>query len=90
MQAFAAMLDFVAGRVVVDPTGLTGRYEFSVRFSPPGVRPGGGPDDPPDFFAAVQSSWGSSLGDAGTSQYARDRSRRTASGELTVEAIQEF
>jgi uncharacterized protein (TIGR03435 family) len=32
MQAFAGMLDFVAGRVVVDRTGLKGRYEFTVRF----------------------------------------------------------
>ena len=58
MQAFAGMLDFVAGRVVVDRTGLQGRYEFSVRFSPPGVRSAGGPDDPPDFFTALQEQLG--------------------------------
>lgn len=61
MQAFAGMLDFVAGRIVVDRTGLTGRYEFNLRFSPPGGRSGGGPDDPPDFFTAVQEQLGLKL-----------------------------
>jgi len=58
MQAFAGMLDYVAGRVVVDRTGLPGRYEFSLRFVPPGRPPAVGSDDPPDFFTALQEQVG--------------------------------
>ena len=58
MPMFAGLLDYVAGRVVVDRTNLTGRYEFAVRFMPPGMPPGGRPDDPPDFFTAIQEQLG--------------------------------
>jgi uncharacterized protein (TIGR03435 family) len=58
MQAFASMLDYVAGRVVVDRTGLPGRYEFSLRFVPPGMTPAGASDGPPDFFTALQEQVG--------------------------------
>jgi uncharacterized protein (TIGR03435 family) len=55
---FAGLLDYVAGRVVVDRTNLTGRYEFAVRFTPPGMPAAGRPDDPPDFFTAIQEQLG--------------------------------
>ena len=58
LPMFAGLLDYVAGRVVVDRTGLTGRYEFTVRFTPPGTPPAGRPDDPPDFFTAIQEQLG--------------------------------
>ena len=56
MSQFAGLLDYVAGRVVVDRTGLTGRYEFTLRFTPPGLPPAG--DDRPDFFTAIQEQLG--------------------------------
>jgi len=55
MPQFAGLLDYVAGRVVVDRTGLTGRYEFTLRFTPPGIPPS---DDRPDFFTAIQEQLG--------------------------------
>jgi len=56
LQMFAGLLDYVAGRVVVDQTGLAGRYEFTLRFTPPGTQPG--PDGAPDFFTAIQEQLG--------------------------------
>jgi uncharacterized protein (TIGR03435 family) len=56
LQTFAGLLDYVAGRVVVDQTGLAGRYEFTLRFTPPGTQPG--PDGAPDFFTAIQEQLG--------------------------------
>jgi len=53
---FAGLLDYVAGRVVVDQTGLTGRYEFTLRFTPPGTQPAA--DGSPDFFTAIQEQLG--------------------------------
>jgi uncharacterized protein (TIGR03435 family) len=58
LQTFAGLLDYVAGRVVVDQTGLTGRYEFTLRFTPPGTLPAGSPDGSPDFFTAIQEQLG--------------------------------
>jgi uncharacterized protein (TIGR03435 family) len=56
LQMFAGLLDYVAGRVVVDRTGLAGRYEFTLRFTPPGTQPGA--DGAPDFFTAIQEQLG--------------------------------
>jgi uncharacterized protein (TIGR03435 family) len=58
MPEFATRLDFVAGRVVVDRTGLKGRYEFTVHFTPPGVGAAARSDDAPDFFTAIQEQLG--------------------------------
>ena len=58
MPLFAGLLDYVAGRVVVDRTNLTGRYEFAVRFTPPGMPTAGRADDPPDLFTAIQEQLG--------------------------------
>ena len=55
LQMFAGLLDYVAGRVVVDQTRLTGRYEFTLRFTPPGTPPA---DGSPDFFTAIQEQLG--------------------------------
>jgi len=56
MAQFAGLLDYVAGRVVVDRTGLNGRYEFTLRFTPPGAPAGG--DDRPGLFTAIQEQLG--------------------------------
>jgi uncharacterized protein (TIGR03435 family) len=56
LQMFAGLLDYVAGRVVVDQTGLTGRYEFTLRFTPTGTQPTG--DGSTDFFTAIQEQLG--------------------------------
>ena len=56
LQTFAGLLDYVAGRVVVDQTRLSGRYEFTLRFTPPGTQPVG--DGSPDFFTAIQEQLG--------------------------------
>jgi uncharacterized protein (TIGR03435 family) len=56
LQMFAGLLDYVAGRVVVDQTRLTGRYEFTLRFTPPGTQPAD--DGSPDFFTAIQEQLG--------------------------------
>ncbi len=58
MQTFAGLLDYVAGRVVVDRTNLAGRYEFSVRFTPSGSPTAGRADDPPDLFTAIEEQLG--------------------------------
>ena len=58
MPEFVSRLDFVAGRVVVDRSGLTGRYEFTVRFAPPAVGAPARSDDAPDFFTAIQEQLG--------------------------------
>jgi uncharacterized protein (TIGR03435 family) len=53
-----------AGRVIVDKTGLTGKYEFTLEFNlrPPG--PGALDDDPfPSIFDAVQQQLGLKLED---------------------------
>ena len=56
LQTFAGLLDYVAGRVVVDQTRLAGRYEFTLRFTPPGTQPAA--DGSPDFFTAIQEQLG--------------------------------
>ena len=58
MPEFVSRLDFVAGRVVVDGSGLTGRYEFTVRFAPPAAGAPARSDDAPDFFTAIQEQLG--------------------------------
>ena len=50
-----------AGRVVVDKTGLTGNYEFTLRWD---ARPPGSPptdDDRPSVFTALQEQLGLKL-----------------------------
>jgi uncharacterized protein (TIGR03435 family) len=60
LAQLAGMIDWVAGRVVVDRTGLPGRYEFTLRFAPPAAGPGGSeaPEAPPILFTALQEQLG--------------------------------
>jgi uncharacterized protein (TIGR03435 family) len=57
LAQFAGLLDYVAVRVVVDRAGLTGRYEFALRFTSPFIT-AAGPDAPPDLFTAMPEQLG--------------------------------
>jgi len=74
MADFAAMMQgSVLDRPMIDRTGLKGRYDFVLRWTPDdsqfiGMRPPGGatalairPDDPPSLFTAVQEQLGLKL-----------------------------
>ena len=58
LAQLAGMLDWVAGRVIVDRTGLPGRYEFTLRFASPTAPPSDAPDAPPVLFTALQEQLG--------------------------------
>jgi uncharacterized protein (TIGR03435 family) len=72
---------------VVNQTGLTGKYDFSVKFTPDGSQlanaggiPGAGttdPDGPPDIFAAFQQQLGLKL-----------ESTKTAVDVMVIERIE--
>ena len=57
----AGLLDWVAGRIVVDRTGLAGRYEFTLRFTRASAAGGARFEDGPDLFAALQEQLGLKL-----------------------------
>src|SRR5688572_2540619 len=78
MEQFAAMQtailadapspEFATGRLVVDKTGLTGRFAFTLRWTPEQMPtatppPGVAPIDPngPSFFTALQEQLGLKL-----------------------------
>ena len=49
-------------RPVIDRTGLSGRYDFPLRFNPDGSRnTGAGTDEFPDFFTAIEQQLGLKL-----------------------------
>jgi uncharacterized protein (TIGR03435 family) len=66
-QPVSRLVDFLQtrlGKPVIDKTGLTGNYDFVLRFTPPGWYGSAkdGPSDPsPDEFAAVQHDLGLKL-----------------------------
>jgi uncharacterized protein (TIGR03435 family) len=51
------------GRVVVNKTGLDGRYKLTLKWTPDDVAAAGrtGPDAPPDLFTAIQEQFGLKL-----------------------------
>jgi uncharacterized protein (TIGR03435 family) len=55
----------IAGRPVVDKTGLTGGYDFTLRWTPDDFRPGAAPPDPnaqwPSLFTALEEQLGIKL-----------------------------
>ena len=57
METLAGMINNLAGRVVLDRTALPGRYEFTLRFAPPGASANNA-DDPPSIFTALQEQLG--------------------------------
>jgi uncharacterized protein (TIGR03435 family) len=60
MAMLADQIDTLAGRVVLDRTGLPGRYEFTLRFARPGTT-STAPTDPPEIFTALQEQLGLKL-----------------------------
>jgi uncharacterized protein (TIGR03435 family) len=59
MSSIAKALSRMVGMPVVDRTGDTGRWDFSVAFAPPTLSPGVTPSpDLPGFAEAVQEQWG--------------------------------
>jgi uncharacterized protein (TIGR03435 family) len=71
MSQFTAVLQNSTDRPVVDQTGLTGRYDFTLNFTPDGAMAallggpppptGDNPDAAPDLFAAFQQQLGLKL-----------------------------
>ena len=72
METLASILMNMAGdtgidRIVIDRTGLTGSYQFQLRFQPvgrgggPPVNEGGQPSERPTFFTALQEELGLKL-----------------------------
>jgi uncharacterized protein (TIGR03435 family) len=72
MESLATVLMNMAGhtgidRIVVDRTGLTGNYQFQLRFQPVGrggglpTNDGGQPSERPSFFTALQEQLGLKL-----------------------------
>jgi uncharacterized protein (TIGR03435 family) len=71
MSQFTALLQNFMDRPVVDQSGLTGRYDFSLNFTPdpsqaallgaPPTPPGDNPEAAPDIFAAFQQQLGLKL-----------------------------
>jgi len=55
----AEELSQIAGRVVVDKTGLSDRYDFKLRWTPDGAP--ASDESPPSFFTAVQEQLGLKL-----------------------------
>lgn len=72
MAQVATSLSMFAGRIVLDKTGLTGNYDFTLAWTPDqmpggGQRPPGAPEPPPidpngpSLFTAVQEQLGLKL-----------------------------
>jgi uncharacterized protein (TIGR03435 family) len=58
-QLVSTLMAYVKDRQVVDETGLTGKYDFSLTFAPDPLAPGAG--TAPDIFHAVQQQLGLKL-----------------------------
>jgi uncharacterized protein (TIGR03435 family) len=61
MTLLADALSQTVGRVVVDKTGITGRYLVTLKWTPDGVPPSEKPDAPPSIFTALQEQLGLKL-----------------------------
>jgi uncharacterized protein (TIGR03435 family) len=67
MGSLARRLSGVIGRVVIDRTGLSGKYDFKLQWTPDTAQPMRGPDEPVDsslgssILAAVQEQLGLKL-----------------------------
>jgi len=58
MATFAASISRAAGRPTIDRTGVSGKFDFALRFAPPDAA-ANSPD--PDIFTAVQEQLGLKL-----------------------------
>lgn len=61
MPQLADFLTRQLNEFVVDRTGITGKYEFEMRFARIGREPGDDPDPPPSLFTALQETLGLKL-----------------------------
>jgi bla regulator protein BlaR1 len=61
MPAFAQMLSRMAGRTVVDRTGLTGRFDITLSYANPNAVAAGGVSEAPELFTALQEQLGLKL-----------------------------
>ena len=57
----AAMLTSHTGRTVIDKTGLTGKYDISLKWTPDNAPPATSGDQPPSIFTALQEQLGLKL-----------------------------
>lgn len=60
LSFLASLLALPAGHTIVDRTGVTGAYDFDLRFDPRD-NPAGAPSNDPDLFTAVQEQLGLKL-----------------------------
>jgi uncharacterized protein (TIGR03435 family) len=63
-QKLTRSLSDVLGRVVIDQTGLTGRYDLTLKWTSDmttSTTPNSEPDAPPDIFTAIQEQLGLKL-----------------------------
>lgn len=66
IELLARELSQAAGRIVIDKTGIDGRYDLTVRWTPDNAPPpmlngAPDPDPPPDIFTAIQEQLGLKL-----------------------------
>jgi uncharacterized protein (TIGR03435 family) len=61
IETLARSIAKEAGRAVVDKTGLTGNYEFTLKYSPAGNRDNSASDDRPTIFMALREQLGLKL-----------------------------
>jgi uncharacterized protein (TIGR03435 family) len=59
LSMIIAPLSRQLGRIIVDKTGLTGRYDFNLKWTPDGVEPSD--QSGPDIFTAIQEQLGLKL-----------------------------
>ena len=61
LSGLANQLGYSLERIVIDKTGLTGKYDLSLKWTPVNEPPSTDPDPPPDIFTAVQEQLGLKL-----------------------------
>jgi uncharacterized protein (TIGR03435 family) len=61
LTLLARELALSLGRVVLDNTGITGRYDLTLRWTPDDAPPTTSADAPPDIFTAIQEQLGLKL-----------------------------
>lgn len=61
LQRLAQSIQGATGRPWIDKTGLTGDYEFTLRYSSPRAGAAPDPDAPPDLFTALREQLGLKL-----------------------------
>jgi uncharacterized protein (TIGR03435 family) len=62
-NGLASILNGQVGRTVIDKTGLMGKYDFTLKWTPDNVPPAntGSGDQPPNLFTALQEQFGLKL-----------------------------